>query len=450
MDISAPVEIRSSPGLLEPGIVGFLRPILLLPAGIEQHLTPLQLEAVLAHELCHVRRRDNLSSAIHMIVEAVFWFHPLVWWIGARLVEERERACDEEVLRIFGEPRAYAEGILNVCKLYVESPLACVSGVTGSDIKKRIEAIMTNRVVLNLNLGKKLLLTAAALLVASGPLIVGLLKAQTEAPVAFDVASVKRDTKYSWVRRPWSPNVDCGPIAKCGVSGNRFVEMYASITDLIMDAYKVRRYQIANLPDWGDTGAEVYDVDAKAENVRTLPLDQARRMLQTLLADRFQLKVHHETRDLPVYALVVAKNGPKLVPSTEPCILPGATFTRADGTRSTGNLRAPEGFSAWAHVTELLEGRVDRPVIDKTGLEEPVYCMLDGADPMTTVLMALGPGTGAGRGSNPQLRSNIPDSDTTGPSVFDLVEEKWGLKLEKQKGPADILVIDHVERPSEN
>ncbi len=63
-----------------------------------------------------------------MFVETVFWFHPLVWWIGKRMVEERERACDEEVLRLGNEPRVYAEGILNVCKLYMESPLACVSG----------------------------------------------------------------------------------------------------------------------------------------------------------------------------------------------------------------------------------------------------------------------------------------------------------------------------------
>src|SRR5436190_878209 len=108
--IVAPVEVRSSPGLLEPGVVGFLRPILLLPEGIEKCLTPHQLEAVLAHELCHVRRRDNLTSAIHMIVEAVFWFHPLVWWIGSRLVDERERACDEAVLSLGSEPRVYAKG----------------------------------------------------------------------------------------------------------------------------------------------------------------------------------------------------------------------------------------------------------------------------------------------------------------------------------------------------
>ncbi len=71
-----------------------------------------------------------------MFVETVFWFHPLVWWIGQQTVEERERACDEEVVQELGEPKAYAEGILNVCKLYVESPLTCVSGVTGANFEE--------------------------------------------------------------------------------------------------------------------------------------------------------------------------------------------------------------------------------------------------------------------------------------------------------------------------
>ncbi len=96
-----------------------------------------------------------------MIVETLFWFHPLVWWIGARLVEERERACDEEVLRLGNQPDVYADAILNVCKLYVEAPLACVSGVSGASIRRRIEAIMANRRLQRLNRAKKFLLAAA-------------------------------------------------------------------------------------------------------------------------------------------------------------------------------------------------------------------------------------------------------------------------------------------------
>jgi len=113
------------------------------------------MESIVAHELCHVRRRDNLATVIHMAVEVVSWFHPLVWWLGARLMEERERACDEEVLRNGGEPRAYTEGILKICELYLASTLACVAGVTGGDLKRRIEAIMSNRAAHRLNYTKK-------------------------------------------------------------------------------------------------------------------------------------------------------------------------------------------------------------------------------------------------------------------------------------------------------
>src|SRR6202012_4511425 len=105
----------------------------------------------------------------------VFWFHPLVWWIGARLVEERERACDEDVLTLGNEPRVYADAILNVCKLYAESPLVCVAGVTGSDIRARIEAIMTNRIGQTLNSAKKLLLATAGFAAIAGPIALGLL-----------------------------------------------------------------------------------------------------------------------------------------------------------------------------------------------------------------------------------------------------------------------------------
>lgn len=279
-----------------------------------------------------------------------------------------------------------------------------------------------------------------------------------QAPLAFEVASVKQDKKYSWVRRPWSPNVDCGPIAKCGVSGNRFVEEFASLDDLIMDAYKVRRYQIVNAPSWADTGQDVYDIDARAAG-ETLTLDQARVMLQTLLADRFQLKVHHETRDLPVYALVTGKGGSKLTASETPCNLPGFQTQRPDskgGTKAGDKNADPKinpselmGIQAWIHTPEMLEGRLDRPVVDKTGYDAPTYCTASGDAALVTLIMQLGPG-GGGRGGDPQNRTAIPDADSAGPSIFSAVEDLWGLKLEAQKAPVDVIVIDKVERPSEN
>jgi beta-lactamase regulating signal transducer with metallopeptidase domain len=174
LDIPATIEVRSSRGLLEPGVVGLLRPILLLPAGITERLTKSQFDAVFTHELCHIRRRDNLTAAIHMIVEAILWFYPLIWWIGARLVEERERACDEDVLQRGSEPRVYAQGILKVCELYVESPLTCMAGVTGRNLKKRMERIMRNHVGESLNIWRKALLFTVGMMAVALPILFGL------------------------------------------------------------------------------------------------------------------------------------------------------------------------------------------------------------------------------------------------------------------------------------
>jgi bla regulator protein blaR1 len=172
-----PIALWMSPGSLEPGVFGIIRPVLLWPEAISQHLGDAHLEAILAHEVWHVRRRDNLAAAAHMVVEALFWFHPLVWWLGARLIEERERACDEEVLRLGNPPQIYAESILKTCEFCMGSPLACVSGVTGADLKQRIVRIMTPETAMKLTLTRKLFLGAMAIGALAGPILVGLVKA---------------------------------------------------------------------------------------------------------------------------------------------------------------------------------------------------------------------------------------------------------------------------------
>jgi beta-lactamase regulating signal transducer with metallopeptidase domain len=179
--IRSHIQLVSSSALLEPGVFGIRRPIVTMPAGIADRLADAELESVIAHELCHVRRQDNLASVIHMIVESVFWFHPLVWWLGARLLEERERACDEEVLRSGAEPQIYAGSILKVCQFYLESPLACVSGVTGSNLKNRMERIMNNRMGNKLSLTRRILLASLGAAAALGPIAIGVMTPQSRA-----------------------------------------------------------------------------------------------------------------------------------------------------------------------------------------------------------------------------------------------------------------------------
>jgi beta-lactamase regulating signal transducer with metallopeptidase domain len=170
-----PVPVKTSSSVMEPGLVGLWRPSILLPAGIETRLSKREMDTIFAHELCHMRRFDNLTAAIHMLVEASFWFYPLVWWLGARLIAEREHACDESVLASGRDPQTYAEGILKVCRFYLQSKLACASGVSGADLKKRVEAIMTHRPATRLSLARKSLLATSAAVAIALPVCAGLM-----------------------------------------------------------------------------------------------------------------------------------------------------------------------------------------------------------------------------------------------------------------------------------
>ena len=208
-----PIVASDTP--IEPGIFGIHRPVLLWPRGISERLTDEQVEAILAHELCHLRRRDNLAAALHMAVQTMFWFHPLVWWIGARLVDERERACDEEVIRLGSEPEVYAESILKTCQFFVESPLVCVAGVTGSDLKKRIEQIMTNDAGATLSVWRKALLAAAGVVAFVTPVAVGALNPPPQTRQVAEPASLRgvRGDLDPPERRP--PGAAAAAAARC-------------------------------------------------------------------------------------------------------------------------------------------------------------------------------------------------------------------------------------------
>jgi bla regulator protein blaR1 len=448
--LGLPIPAMSSIALMEPGVFGVRHPVLLLPEGIVDRLTPAQLNAVLAHEMCHVRRRDNLTAAIHMTVEAIFWFYPLAWWIRARLIEERERACDDAVLQLGSDAEVYAEGILTVCRFYVESPVACVSGISGSDLKRRIARILTQSFGCKLTVGRKLLLAAIGIAAIGLPLAFGLLnttpsRAQSQAPDSkaaahvYEVASIK-------------PNKSGNNMVRFMTKPDGFSATGATLHMLIENAYDVRYFQITGAPSWFKS--EKYDIEAKmdgsvAEEVRKLSDDQreaeTRRMLQALLADRFQLKLHGDSRDLPVYALVIAKTGLKLHEATSGDTYPNG-FKGPDGGGGAG-MMFMEGNGgpvrgqgiAIANLVHLLSQQLGRTVLDKTGLTGRYDFTLQWT-----------PDESQGPPGGPPGIGNAPPPDSSGPSIFTAIQEQLGLKLESQKGPVEILVIDHAEKPSAN
>ena len=171
--LPAPMPILASSWTREPGLVGLWRPVLMVPDGLFDHLTGPESDALIAHESCHLRRRDNLTAAIHMLAEALFWFHPLVWWIGARLIEERERACDEAVVQSGHDRAAYARSLVECCRLYLQSSLPCVAGAAGSYLMRRVEAIMTAPPCRPLSRAGKALLLAAGVCAVATPVAAG-------------------------------------------------------------------------------------------------------------------------------------------------------------------------------------------------------------------------------------------------------------------------------------
>jgi TonB family protein len=182
LGISTPVRLQSSESWLEPAVVGVLRPTILWPSLLTQRLTDRELDAIFAHELLHVRRRDNLTAAVHALLETVFWFHPALWWLETRLLTERERACDEAVVRLGNEPHTYARSILKVCNFCLRLPASAAAGVTGADLNQRVEDIMNARPVSTLNVARKMLLIATGLAFLGGPVVVGSLQAESKAP----------------------------------------------------------------------------------------------------------------------------------------------------------------------------------------------------------------------------------------------------------------------------
>jgi uncharacterized protein (TIGR03435 family) len=384
-----------------------------------------------------------------MFVEALFWFHPLVWWIGKRICHERERGCDEEVLQMGSEPRIYAQGILKVCELYLESPVACVAGVSGSNLRKRIEGILHHRAIPNLSWSGKALIGCAAVVALGIPVVVGFAQSSAAPTPKFDVVSIK----------------PCkAAVTKGGIQGDSSTPGSLSIRCAILDdldnigliqvAYNryagghLNSFQVIPIeggPNW--IHSETFEIEAKSDGHPSIQMMEGP-MMQTLLENRFKLRIHHETRQGAVYELTLGKGSPKLKPLPEgsctPVVAGRPSPQLAPGQKYCRNMVNPRGAvdmegGTVSSLAGLLGMALDRPVIDKTGIADQfeIHLRFSPDDSAT----ARPPSADAGA---PAVRA--PD----GPDIFEAVQDQLGLKLAPARGPVDVLVIDHIEKPSEN
>lgn len=280
-----------------------------------------------------------------------------------------------------------------------------------------------------------LILPCLALLIAT--ICSTRLRAQSSPGQSFVVISIKLNR-----------SINSGTSLRDGTHGmpGHFGTTNLSLRDLIEWVYDVKEGQIEGLPAWASS--DKYDIDAKmddaaAEQERSLPLDQEGKLIKTrvrsLLADRFGLKLHSETKDLPVLELTIAKSGPKLseeaaipAPGDPHPALPGSLGMRVNGTQwiLTSNQDPLSVLVLALSGQPEVSGRI---LLDRTGLSGKYTFTLRWERQNLSAV--------------PGLSS---DAAVGGPPLFTALEEQLGLRLESTKAPVDVLVVDHVEEPSPN
>ncbi len=263
---------------------------------------------------------------------------------------------------------------------------------------------------------------ACVLLSAGTRLLAGQVAAtsasQTSPPAAFDVASIRPN------------NTNSGSVS-VNTSNTTFAATNVSLLDLVSNAYDIRRDLISGMPDW--SGSARFDVmgkivDADAGPPKKMTSAQQDAMLQALLASRFHLKAHIESKQLPVYDLLLAKGGPKFQAAVHPAAGDDAFHGVHLGGTSINNGHFTAHGITLDSLCRSIAGALQRTVIDRTNL--PGTYDID-----FTFAMDFGNGTAA---------------DATDPPLPVALQQQLGLKLESAKGPVDTLVIDHAERPTEN
>jgi uncharacterized protein (TIGR03435 family) len=242
-----------------------------------------------------------------------------------------------------------------------------------------------------------------------------------DAKPAFEVATIK-------------PSDPARPGKLFTVRGQEVITINTTVSDLITMAYSLHPRQLTGGPAWLES--EKYDITGKPE-VPGLPnVTQLKIMIQKLLADRFQLKFHTEKKELGVYAITVLKTGSKVAKSeADPNALPGLFFGRATPSGMSFNVRN----ATIAEVANVLQGNVlDKPVVDQTGLSEKYDFILK---------FTPDPGQMTGLGGAPPPAADSLDAP---PDIFTAFQQQLGLKLENTRAPVDVIVIDRLEKPSEN
>jgi uncharacterized protein (TIGR03435 family) len=479
-------RLRESADVLTPVTVGVLRPSVILPAGWLNWNTDTK-RAVLAHEFAHIRRGDRWIALLTRIAKCVYWFHPLAWWVSRQIADEAELSCDAVVLEKNGDPGGYSRILLGFAETVnaagYRAALPGLAMASRSGMSHRIDQVFE---LAGGNL-RRLSRPGIVLALMGLPVIfiaaTGGVTAQSASRPKFDVVSVRRCSPNGLPGpgsgegggRGTGPQYSPGRIGmQCMTVG---AMMNAAYLGLLGEGDGLLNYMpsigddnwLRKAPGWVNT--DLYSVEGKTDDPaakvangrgRSSGDRVLERMLQSALEDRFHLKLHQETEEVPMYNLTVAKGGLRRKPmEPDGCSAPDTSQGTPPprGIFMTGEW-SPAGKMPcmivlhtagpdWAldaggqtpgNLIGMLSKALDRHVFDKTGITELYTFHLrfahDGSTPGNLPPAVM---------ERMFLHTDVP----SGPSIFTALESA-GLKLEPTKGPQGHYVIDHIERPSEN
>ncbi|HWG38749.1 MAG TPA: M56 family metallopeptidase, partial [Terriglobales bacterium] len=390
---------------------------------------------VLAHERCHLRRRDNLWSALHRLVEVGFWFHPFVWWIGARMVAERERACDEAVLAEGRDPAVYARAMIEVCRHFVAVPVDCAAGISGGGLSGRVRAVLDRKLGARLTPLRALLLAVLAVAAVAAPVAAGMAWAQAA------TQSSKLGSFDAFTIKPAAP---LGPGRMMfRFDPTRVTIEGATFGTLIERAFDLQPFLFV-FPD--SLSKQRWDITA----VTSAPVAPAQMnpMLQALLVQQFQIKFHHESREMEAYGLEVGDAGAKVAPAAMPAAAEqrgGNVHLRVLPTPGGAASVTLAGTMTLAALAKALAQQLGRPVLDETRLAGAYAVTLNYAMPAggvnRTLSPALAAALGVGRERAPASASAPPLASAPAPSLASALG-RLGLKLIASRRAVSVLVID--------
>lgn len=429
-------QLLFSNDISSPVSAGYLHPAVILPEKLREQLTNTEIDHILLHESAHLSRYDDWENLAARLAGMVLALHPVVWWILREIEHERETACDEWAVAQTGAARSYAKSLVRIAEFRLNprhSVLASSMCARPSRLRRRIETLLLPSRWGSPNAARIPLAGAAAALACLS--IAGALAPHWivfAQKLEFEVASVK---KLVVAEGTYPAPLGREPVR----SGTLFTWHNMRAGSMIHYAYHLNgNYQLVGYDKLPDSLSYAwYTLDARAPEGATD--DQVRLMLQSMLEDRFKLKVHRETRDLTEYELSVAGGKPKLTPSSgEPMnfTIEGRKVSPNAGTCIGTLWRTGEHMTCHGATTETIGafvgGVLHSPVADYTGLT--------GTYDLDVLFTP----------DNQRLQSDADPDVVQGPTLEKAIEESLGLKLEKGKGPVEVIVIDHMEQPSEN